>query len=135
MPSDTRTRFLLFLLALLWTLAAGCAGRGTDTRGEALEKIAFDLSQFNADGLRGPPDGLRALHYEFCIPADQQVADEVMAIDSTVQVFVEEKGRIRCSGEEFLCLGNTHQKNFEEVLLSLAALPYVRTIEETFFEQ
>ena len=30
--------------------------------------IHFDLEQLNAEGLQGPPDGLRALHYEFCLP-------------------------------------------------------------------
>jgi len=97
-------------------------------------KITFDLSRLNSDGLQGPPDGLRALHYEFCIPGDSTLADEVQQIDSTLEVFKGPRGRVQCSEDEFLCLGNTHQPGFRSVLLRLAELRYIRRIEESFFE-
>lgn len=98
-------------------------------------KIGFDLSRLNADGLQGPPDGLRALHYEFCIPAQPEFIEEVTRIDTTLVVYPDAKGRIHCGADEFLCLGNTHQPGYAEVLTRLAQLPYIRAIEESFFEQ
>jgi hypothetical protein len=38
-------------------------------------KIDVDLANVNSEGLRGPPDGLRAVHYEFCIPAGEENAE------------------------------------------------------------
>ncbi len=46
-------------------------------------KITFDINTINEDGLYGPPDGLRALDYEFCIPATAAASAEVRRIDPT----------------------------------------------------
>jgi hypothetical protein len=59
---------------------------GVDTR------IHFDLSGFDDSGLFGLPDGLRAAAYEFCIPAHEELASEVKAIDPTVQIFTGSPG-------------------------------------------
>ncbi len=79
-------------------------------------------------------DGLRSLDYEFCIPADPQLAAQVKAIDPTIVIHAGSKGRIKCSREEYLCLGSTHQPEFRTVLLKLAALPFVKQINQCFFE-
>jgi hypothetical protein len=99
-----------------------------------LDKIDIDLDKLNEEGLYGPPDGLRALDYEFCIPADEALLDEVKAIDSSVVFYRKSPGRIGCQTEQYLCIGNTHQENFRHVLCKLAALSYVNLIQETFWE-
>lgn len=97
-------------------------------------KIRFDLERLDAEGLQGPPDGLRALHYEYCIPHRQDAVEEVTAIDPTLTIQQGSPGRIGCADEELLCLGHTHQPGFRAVLEQLAALPMVREILEAFFE-
>lgn len=128
-PAPILILFLSFSLLFHY----GCAGTGSQREAVA-EKIAFDLSRLNADGLQGQPDGLRALHYEFCIPAQPEFIDEVTGIDTTLIVYPDVKGRISCGADEFLCLGNTHQPEHAAVLTRLARLPYIRRIEESFFE-
>ncbi len=99
-----------------------------------LDKITFDLNSLNEDGLYGPPDGLRALDYEFCIPAQEKFAEAVKQIDPTVKIHPDASGRIGCTKDEYLCTGNTHQKNFKTVLTKLTSLVYVTQINESFFE-
>jgi hypothetical protein len=74
------------------------------------------------------------LHYEFCIPADPGLEAQVRQIDQTIQIFKTSPGRIGCTEEEYLCIGNTHQPNFKTVLLNLAKLPQVKRIDQAFFE-
>jgi Luciferase-like monooxygenase len=92
-------------------------------------KIHFDLSEFNDDGLYGPPDGLRAAMYEFCIPARADLAAEVASIDPTVQIYADSPGRIGCGSDEYLCIGSTGQPGFREVLANLAQLEFVSRIQ------
>ena len=99
-----------------------------------LDKIGFDLSQLNEEGLYGPADGLRVLHYEFCIPADPFLRDRVKAIDPTLTIYSESPGRIGCQTDQFLCIGHTGQSNFRDVLEQLAVLPEIQQIEQTWFE-
>ena len=102
--------------------------------GDSLAKIHFDLTGFTEEGLYGPPDGLRALDYEFCIPADPALVDEVRAIDPTLSVFPDSPGRIGCGVDEYLCIGTTHQPDFRAVLLRLAELEYVQHIVPSYGE-
>jgi hypothetical protein len=97
-------------------------------------KIRFDLARLNSQGLIGPPDGLRALHYEYCIPDQPEAIREVEAIDPTLQIQGGSPGRIGCAQHQLLCLGNTHQAGFLSVLERLSALPFVESIHEAFFE-
>jgi hypothetical protein len=92
-------------------------------------KIHFDLSEFNDDGLYGPPDGLRAAMYEFCIPARADPAAEVASIDPSVQIYASSPGRIGCASNEYLCIGSTGLPGFREVLANLAQLEYVSRIQ------
>ena len=92
-------------------------------------KIHFDVSEFNDDGLYGPPDGLRAAMYEFCIPARPDLAAEVASIDPTVQIYADRRGRIGCGSNEYLCIGSTCQPGFRDVLANLAQLEYVSRIQ------
>jgi hypothetical protein len=92
-------------------------------------KITFVLSEFNDDGLYGPPDGLRAAAYEFCIPARADLAPEVTSIDPTVEIYGSSPGRIGCGSDEYLCVGSTRQPGFRKVLANLAKLMYVSRIQ------
>jgi hypothetical protein len=105
---------------------AHCKGTGS--------KIGFDLNRVNIEGLQGPPDGLRALHYEYCIPDRPEALAQVRAIDPTLQTCRQSPGRIGCGEDELLCLGHTHQSGHREVLSQLARLNFVREIREAFFE-
>jgi hypothetical protein len=99
-----------------------------------MAKITFDLDQLDEEGLRGPPDGRRALAYEFCIPNTPQHVAEVSAIDPTVECMPGSPGRIGCGADQALCIGSTHQEDYRGVLQRLAELEYVKRIDEAFFE-
>jgi len=96
--------------------------------------IHFDLSTLNEDGLLGPPGGLRALSYEFCIPAEERTISEVKSIDQTVEIYRDSPGRIGCTEDQSLVIGNTHQPGFRKVLQQLSELPYVTRVDQAFFE-
>jgi len=99
-----------------------------------MQKITFDLTHLDDDGLYGAADGKRALSYEFCIPDTVGNRTEVKRIDPTVKFFAQSPGRIGCKEHENLCFGSTHQKDFRRVLQRLAELMYVQRIDESFFE-
>jgi hypothetical protein len=125
---------ILFTLFLSTSLISPSCRAEEHIQAGPMSKITFSLAQLNQDGLYGPPGGLRALHYEFCIPGDAAHAAQVRQIDPTLQVFPESRGRIGCGPKEFLCIGSTHQPGFKTVLFKLASLPYVRRIDQAFFE-
>jgi hypothetical protein len=105
-----------------------------DSSDPTSDVIRFDLDKLNSEGLFGPEDGLRALSYEFCIPASEARVKEVEAIDSTVAIQRSSPGRIGCIEAEYLAIGQTHQPDFLEVLVRLSRLPYVNEIQEAHFE-
>ena len=88
----------------------------------------------DAEGLQGYADGLRALHYEYCIPDRPEVIAKVTALDPTLQIQGESPGRVGCRDGQLLCLGNTHQLDWGKILDALAALPEIQEIREAFFE-
>jgi len=118
------------VLALIVPLGGAAAGEGAVPG--AL--IGFDLSRLNASGLQGPPDGLRALDYEFCIPNGPAFRAQVAAIDPSARFHPGSRGRIGCMPDQILVLGNTHQDGFRAILHALAGLPYVARINEAVFE-
>jgi hypothetical protein len=97
-------------------------------------KIRFPLDGIRADGLSGPADGLVAIAYEFCVPADPQVIAEIRRLDPSVQVSLVSRGRIGRRDGQALCLGNTHQPGWREVLERLAARADVAEIRRCHFE-
>ena len=123
-----------FLALPLLLGCISCAGtpRGVDP--DPWQKVEFDLSQLDADGLRGPPDGKVAMSYEFCIPNTAGCRKQVKSVDPTVQFMPGSRGRIGAASNQCLCIGSTHQRNWREVLKRLAALPYVERIIECHFE-
>jgi len=115
---------------------AGCSaakGPGTDQWPEA-DKIKFRLDNIGPDGLRGPPDGLVAVAYEFCVPASELKYQEVRKIDPSLQINPHARGRIGCASGQALAIGETHQPDWRQVLQALSALAYVDEIRECFFE-
>jgi heat shock protein HslJ len=97
-------------------------------------KIRFELDRLDTDGLQGPPDGLRALHYEYCIPDRPEAIRAVIAIDRTLQIQRGSPGRVGCGADELLCLGHTHQPSHRAVLEQLTRLSFVAEIREALFE-
>lgn len=98
------------------------------------DKIGFDVARLDDQGLVGPADGKRALSYEFCIPPGEAYEAQVRKIDPSVEIQRGSRGRIGCIEGRVLCVGNTHQPRFRDVLRRLAELPYVERIEEAVFE-
>ncbi len=96
-------------------------------------KITFDLSKISLDGLVGTVGGLRSLSYEFCIPAAETYLAKVRAIDPSVQVS-RSPGRIRCTTDQYLVIGQTQQAGWRAILMAIARLDYVQRIDEFFGE-
>lgn len=137
--SRARARALGAGLALV--LGLGCGGQKTMSddapdpgTAAANQKIAFDLGRLNAAGLAGPPDGLRAISYELCVPDRPECLTEVQRIDPSLELMRGARGRIGCETDQVLCLGSTHQPEWRQVLTRLADLPYVARIAEAYFE-
>ena len=99
-----------------------------------MTKVTFDLEQLNDDGLIGPPTGHRSLMYEFCIPADSASAAQVRSIDPSVKMYSMSPGRIGCTDDQVLCIGETHQPGWRTVLGQLSALDYIERIDQSFAE-
>ena len=97
-------------------------------------KLRFDLNRVDADGLQGPPDGLRALDYEYCIPDRPEAIEAVREIDPSVQFHKHSPGRVGCGADQLLCLGHTHQPDHGAVLDRLTRLPFIAEIREAHFE-
>ncbi len=95
-----------------------------------LDKINFDISRISPDGLIGPPDGLRSVSYEFCIPAINDAVKTIKMIDSQIDIYRQSPGRIGCRKNQYLCIAHTHNKQWKDILFSIARLDYVEKIEE-----
>ena len=116
-------------LLIAGALLAACSGAPDPSN-----KIQFDLGRLDANGLQGPPGGKHSLSYEFCTPNTPDARAEVVATDPSVRFSCNSPGRIGCGTRECLSLGDSYQQDHRERLLALAALPYIRRIEENFFE-
>lgn len=119
---------------MVLSLAFACQAVPSADSSSASDKIAFDLSTLDENGLYGPPDGKRSLDYEFCIPTGDAYAQAVGAIDPSAQFFPQSQGRIGCGEGEVLAIGNTHQVNHETILIELANLAYVERIQPVDWE-
>lgn len=124
----------LLAIVLSALLLSACSYLDGLLKDKVQQKVTFDLTRLDADGLYGPADGKRALSYEFCIPAHVNTARQVMSIDPTAIVYKESPGRLQCGNEQYLVVGNTHQVNYLVTLKNLVELSYVTRIQEAFFE-
>lgn len=130
------------ILSACLTLAlafSGCGPDGSDGPASTPEDpivdvVTFDIDRINEDGLVGPPDGLRSVMYEFCVPSDSSSMVSVRAIDPTLELYPGAPGRIGCGDGQVLCIGHTHQPEWKTTLARLAALDFVTRIDESFME-
>jgi len=97
-------------------------------------KIGFDLESLDAAGLVGPPDGKVAISYEFRIPDTPANRAAVLAIDPDIEIATGPSGRVAAGPGFCLCIGSTHRPRHREILLDLAALPFVEWIARCHFE-
>jgi len=111
-----------------------CQAAEERTKSFEWAKVELELSRLDDAGLYGPSDGLRALDYEFCIPAGARFREEVASIDQSARFLGKSRGRVGCRSDEVLVIGNTHQPDFRRVLARLAELPYVERIVPAWFE-
>ena len=118
------------LLCLLTVGLVACASVPAPTSA----KIRFPLDGIRTDGLSGPAGGLVSIDYEFCVPADPRVLEEVKRLDPSVKVSLVARGRIGRRDGQALCLGNTQQKDWRLVLERLAARPDIAEIRRCYFE-
>ena len=128
-------RTWLSMLLLLFLTACPPTGQKPVSLNDGVPaKIAFDLDRLDDRGLYGPSDGLRSLGYEFCIPAQQRYIDAVHALDPDIKVYRHSPGSIGCRRDEYLCMGETHDRDWQKILNGLAALPYVEKIIPSRYE-
>lgn len=123
----------LLLTAIAATIALSSSVYA-DPFDDATRKIRFDLNQLDESGLYGPTDGKRSLSYEFCLPNNLATIETVQNIDPTLVIYLHSPGRVGCSDRELLAIGETHQPNYREVLLSLASLDTIDRIERFWGE-
>lgn len=123
----------LFILIFVMLFSTGCSKK-PESKLKAEKKIEIDLSALDSEGLRGDETGKVSVSYEFCIPDKPEFREQVVKIDSSVVFMPGSKGRIKAGDGECLCVGNTHQPEFQKVLNQLAELPYINRIIECHFE-
>ncbi|NJL46644.1 MAG: hypothetical protein HC929_02960 [Leptolyngbyaceae cyanobacterium SM2_5_2] len=116
------------------TVAYGCQPVPAVDSASVFDKIGFDLGELDENGLYGPTDGKRSLDYEFCIPQGNAYAQEVLVIDPSVNFFPQSQGRIGCTEQQTLAIGNTHQPNAQLILMELANLDYIDRIQRVDWE-
>jgi hypothetical protein len=126
-----QTSILSVLIATPYLLACKPLNQSTSQvlSSNKVMKITFDLSKISENGLVGAVGSLRSLSYEFCIPADKKYLTEVRSLDPSVQVS-RSPGRIGCTKEQYLVMGDTHQARWRDVLMAIARLDYVQRIDE-----
>lgn len=128
---------LILIVSGLMVISQSCKpsmAQRQETHQILMSKIKFDTAKLDKNGLEGPEDGKRALDYEYCIPNTPKHKTEVQRIDVNVKFLEESKGRINCKPGTILCISNTHQRHYYDVLELLAKLNYVDEIREVFYE-
>jgi hypothetical protein len=122
----------LSLEAILIITIASCSLFKSKAVKQAESKMNFEFSKLDKNGLikkRGT-----SLAYEFCIPNNETYLDKIKEIDESISIYKSGSGRIGCSNNEILCIGETHNKDYKRILTQIAELEYVKSINESFFE-
>ena len=99
---------------------------------ERSDKLTFDINEIDEHGLIGAEEGKTLLAFEFCIPQDANLVNEVRTIDPELNIS-RNPGRIGCSTSEYLVMGETTNQ-YLKVLKSLVRLDYIKQIDRTWFE-
>ncbi len=124
---------IFFCVISLLCLSAKC-NNNKNPLPQNSPKITFDLDQIGKDGLGTQAGSKVAIDYEYCIPAEEKYAAIVRKIDPQLKIMKSSRGRIGCTKSQWLCMGNTHQKDWRKILIQLAELDFVAQIDRTFFE-
>jgi hypothetical protein len=95
------------------------------------DKIKFKLSTIDGRGYNTKTN--QPIDYEFCIPDNETVLKEVLAINPELKKTTS-KGRSNCGKDEVLMLGNTDNKAFKSILCKIANLGYVKEVNQTHWE-
>jgi hypothetical protein len=130
-PALARRLLAVALLAGMAAMLTACFGGGDSSPVpyRSGDPIAFDLDDLDDEGRYEPSEGKpRHLPYEFCIPAREDVMADVSATDPSALCTEVSPGTAGCGEGEMLCVGNTRQTGFREVLQRLAAKPFIREI-------
>jgi len=127
MKTINQTLGILAFLVLL-----GCSVLKSKEVKQAENKMNFTFSKLNKDGLT--KDRKTSLAFEFCIPNEPEFLDKVKSIDESLAIYMSSTGRIGCEENQILCIGETKGMDYKNVLISLTKLPYVKSINESFFE-
>lgn len=98
----------------------------------ALTKIKFNLQAIGEDGLREQAGGRGPVAYEYCIPKDDAIYEEVRSLDPGVQIHPTSYGRGSCGPDKALCIGSTRKAGWRQALEALAAKDYITEIRELF---
>jgi len=125
-------RIAALLPALL--LLAACSRTSHPTQDDLVPKVELNLTQLDENGLRGSGAGKVSVAYEFSIPNTEDCKAQVHAIDPSVQFIPGSRGRVGAGPAECLCIGDTHQPDYRQVLARLAKLPFVHRIIQCDFE-
>ena len=123
---------ILSILAFLTLLLFNCSIFKSAEIKAAEKKMNFEFSKLDKNGLRKSKG--TSLAYEFCIPNEEEKINQIKKIDETIKLYHSSQGRIGCGQNEVLCIGETANKDYKSILIKLTKLPYVKNINESFFE-
>lgn len=98
----------------------------------ALTKIKFNLQAIGEDGQREQASGRGPVAYEYCVPKDDAIYEEVRKLDPGVQIHPTSYGRGNCGPDKALCIGSTRKAGWRQALEAVAAKDYVTEIRELF---
>lgn len=120
------------LVFVLITMLASCSVFRSKEYKAAEEKMNFSFSKLDKKGLI--KDRGTSLAFEFCIPNTEENLNEIKAIDESIAIYKSSQGRIGCGPNEILCIGETVDKDYKNILIEISKLSYVQSINESFFE-
>ncbi len=125
-------RYQIIVGTIVLLVFSGCSVFRPIAQTKTEEKMDFSISELDKNGLvktRGT-----SLAYEFCIPNKSEYLDKIKSIDETIAIYKSSLGRIGCGENQILCIGETAGKDYKQIFISLTNLPYVKSINESFFE-
>ena len=112
-------------LFFFWVQACSPEIQKIDREEDAYQKITFDLTGIDEQGLIGPSDGKVLIAYIFRIPNERSKRKELVSIDPSLRVF-------KRNGEDhYTCIG---EGGNPALLIRLARLPYVKKIDRFYGE-
>jgi hypothetical protein len=68
------------------------------------------------------------------VPGEPAFLEAVRVIDPSVTLYPDSPGRMGCTDDQVLAIGNTHQPNAALILMELANLDYIERIDRVDWE-